>query len=307
MKLIKIKKRISDNFGDSIAELFRVIEMIYDLPQEEEVIIDMNDCKFLTPPFLLGLMLIIKKLSQSRFIHLNNKFIDQGFGSYLTTIHFENGLQPELIEGDYDSYLSQFEHKTYIPIINFPATRLGNDTGIRDGFLSTINNLLSIQLLLRGDLKTAIMYLIDEAVNNIVDHSREKRGYIFAQYYKDKLFMDICIADTGITILGTYQEKGVAFITTDKDAIAYAANGKSTKENPENEGRGYGIPTSKRMLVEGLGGKYFLCSGRAFLIKTRIKEEIIALPSSLQWPGTLVVLRIPVSKTTGFDPSIYYE
>lgn len=212
-----------------------------------------------------------------------------------------------MIEEDYDSYLSQFESKTYIPIINFPATRLGNDTVIRDSFLNTINNLFSIQLLLEGGLKTAVMYLIDEAINNIVDHSQEKRGYIFAQYYKDKLFMDVCIADTGITVLGTYQRKGVISISNDMDAIANAANGKSTKENPDNEGRGYGIPSSKQMLVDGLGGKYFIYSGRAFLIKTRLKEEIIGLPTSLQWPGTLVVLRIPVQKTADFKPSMYYE
>lgn len=307
MKVITIKKRISDNFGDPIAELFRVMEEIYHMLPNEEVIIDMKDCKFLTPPFLLGLMLIVQKLSKGRFIHIGDKFNDQRFSSYLKTIHFETSLRPELIEGGYDSYLSQFERKTYIPIIDFPATRFGNDTAIRDGFLSTINNLLSIQLMLRGALKTAIMYLIDEAVNNIVDHSSEKRGYIFAQYYKDKLFMDVCIADTGITILGTYQKIGAVSITTDKDAISNAANGKSTKENPENEGRGYGIPSSKGMLVEGLGGKYFLCSGNAFLIKTGLKEEIIELPSSIQWPGTLVILRIPVPKTIDFDPSMYYE
>jgi len=108
--------------------------------------------------------------------------------------------------------------------------------------------------------------------------------------------MDVCIADSGITIWGTYQKKGAVSVTTDKDAISNAANGKSTKESPENEGRGSGIPPSKGMLVEGLGGKYFLCSGNVFLIKTGLKEEIIELPSSIQWPGTLVLLRILYQK-----------
>lgn len=151
------------------------------------------------------------------------------------------------------------------------------------------------------------MYLLDEAINNIVDHSREERGYIFAQYFPSKTYIDICIADTGIGILNTYLEKGDIPITTDKEAVMLAANGKSTKNRPENESRGYGISTSKEMLVSGLMGKYFLMSGRAFLIKTIEKEEIIEIPSSLNWKGSIVALRIPYVSNMGFNPTLYYE
>ena len=107
------------------------------------------------------------------------------------------------------------------------------------------------------------MYLIDEAINNIVDHSGEERGFIFSQYFPASGYTDICIGDTGIGLLGSYKNAGRANITTHRDAIINAANGVSTKNRPEAEGRGFGISTSLDMLVNGLKGKFALLSGQA--------------------------------------------
>lgn len=74
MKRIRIKKRVSDNFGDPIAELFRLMEEIYRVPSDEEISIDMRDCSFLTPPFLLAVVLIVKKSLHGRIIHIDDKF-----------------------------------------------------------------------------------------------------------------------------------------------------------------------------------------------------------------------------------------
>jgi hypothetical protein len=89
-------------------------------------------------------------------------------------------------------------------------------------------------------------------------------------------------------------------------AINFAANGKSTKDSPENEGRGFGIRTSKKMLVDGLKGKYLLLSGGAFLIKTIDKEEVVEVPANLYFKGTILLLRVPSLLNISFDPSEYY-
>jgi anti-sigma regulatory factor (Ser/Thr protein kinase) len=253
-------------------------------------------------------MLLIIEEGKTREITIRNNSVNQSFNSYLNLISFGAGLKPETIEsGDYKSRLDYYRSKTYIPIINFPATRLHTDTEIRDQFLGILNELLIHQLNLRGSFLTGIMYLLDEAINNIVDHSKEARGFIFAQYFPSKNFIDICVADSGITILGTYKEKGEQHIITDKDAISNAANGNSTKQRPENEGRGYGISTSKKMLVNGLRGKYLLLSGKSFLIKTIEKEEVIEIPDKFYWKGTIVALRVPYLDNISFNPSEYYE
>jgi len=308
MAVIQIPSRINDNFGDGFDRFLTIMGKIRNVPQGEVIELDMTGCSFLNPFFLLPFMLLINEEGKTREIITRNNGTNHSFRNYLNLISFEGGLQPETITNeDYDSVLSKYNGKTYIPIINFPATRAHADTAIRDKFTSVLNNLFIRQLNLRGGFLTGIMYLLDEAVNNIVDHSKEQRGFIFAQFFPSKNFIDICVADTGITILGTYQEKGENYITTDKLAINNAANGKSTKERPENEGRGYGISTSKKMLVNGLKGKYLLFSGKAFLLKTIDKEEVIEIPDDYYWKGTLVQLRIPYVGDLSFNPSDYYE
>ena len=48
--------------------------------------------------------------------------------------------------------------------------------------------------------------MIEECVDNITQHSKSERGYIFAQAYPHKQYLDICVADNGITLLGSYHE-----------------------------------------------------------------------------------------------------
>jgi len=62
-------------------------------------------------------------------------------------------------------------------------------------------------------------------------------------------------------------------ITSSIEAINSAANGVSTKNRPEAEGRGFGISTSFDMLVNGLKGKYAVMSGNAFMSKNSLNEE----------------------------------
>jgi anti-sigma regulatory factor (Ser/Thr protein kinase) len=308
MAVIKLPARISDNFGDGLNNFFRIMEKIRSHNLHEPVELDFTPCAFLTPFFLLPLTLLITEERKHRVITIINNSKNNGCKSYLENIHFENGLQPESISAkNYEAVFNKYLTKTYIPLINFPASRELNNTQVRDSFLSVINNLLVKQLDLKGQFITGIMYLIDEAINNIVDHSKEDRGFIFAQYFRDKNFLDVCIADAGISILGSYKQNNIPGVDTDKSAIQNAAVGKSTKDRPPAESRGFGISTSKKMLADGLKGKYFLYSGNAFLIKTIVKEEIVEIPDKLNWEGTIVALRIPYAGNIDFEASKYYD
>ena len=52
-------------------------------------------------------------------------------------------------------------------------------------------------------------------------------------------------------------------IESDLEAIQAANRGISTKNLPNAENRGYGIITSKKMLIDGLGGSFIMMSGNA--------------------------------------------
>ena len=130
-------------------------------------------------------------------------------------------------------------------------------------------------------------------MDNITEHSGSDRGFIFAQAYPLKGYLDLCIADRGVTLLGSYQRLTDNEITTDLEAIRAANRGISSKNLPEAENRGYGIYTTKKMLVEGLGGQYLMISGGNFYINIPGFDSFYSLPDNLRWNGTIIALRIP--------------
>lgn len=60
-----------------------------------------------------------------------------------------------------------------------------------------------------------------------------------------------------------------------------------------SQNRGFGIRTSKQMLIQGLGGQYLMISGSSLYIKTRNIDSFYSMPQALRWNGTIVALRIP--------------
>jgi len=309
MKTIIAPRRITDNFGDGFDKLFLIMEELRQLEDGEAVTIDMRDCVLLTPFFLLPFFLVLRKESERRQITILSRAGDYNFTGYLKEIYFSqsfNGFEPETYAGESDAILASYADKTYLPVINFPVYRTESSTEIRDHLLSCVNNVLAQQLGLKGPYRTGVMYLIDEAINNIVDHSGEERGFIFAQYFPSSGYTDICIGDAGTGILNSYQKAGKTGIITHNEAINSAANGISTKDRPEAEGRGFGISTSLDMLVNGLKGKYALLSGNAFLLKTTLNDEVTTIFGNHIYKGTLVALRVPSGGNPAFNPTNYF-
>ncbi len=199
--------------------------------------------------------------------------------------------------------LDYYKTRSYLPIFSIPAC--AESALHRDGLITTFGKMLTTQLQIQGQLHSAISYLISEAFDNIVEHANIDNGWIMVQNYKKKAFFDICIVDSGIGILGSFQRMNFTDINTHAKAIQEAINGRSTKAG-ENA-RGYGIRTSRYMLVKGLEGKYLLFSGNAFYIWTNEQELINSLDSDFQWDGTIVALRIPNVTPRGFNYVKYIE
>lgn len=125
------------------------------------------------------------------------------------------------------------------------------------------------------------------------------------QNYPTKNFMDICIVDRGEGILQSYHNNKFNQFKNHEEALREAVNGLSTKNYEGN--RGYGIRTSRNMLVGGLGGSYFMFSGNSFYIWNSEIEQIAALNVEYNWSGTIVALRIPRVANRNFNYINYIE
>ena len=101
------------------------------------------------------------------------------------------------------------------------------------------------------------------------------------------------LLDNLFHFLGSYKTLVDNEIETDLEAIQAANRGISTKNLPNAENRGYGIITSKKMLVEGLGGSFIMMSGNALHLYNSESRKFIEMSEVFRWNGTIIAFRIP--------------
>jgi len=251
---------------------------------DQAVTIDFSDTRFISPVFALSLIIYLSRCGKQ----VSYKNVPD----YFERIDFGNGgIKPDTMrQTEFLAELEKYASKTYIPIIDFAA---GRNSDAKEAVSSIVENILIQQLSIRSNVANGLKYIIDEILDNITEHSESDRGYIFAQTYPTKGFLDVCIADRGVSLLGSYEKLPDNEITSDIEAIKAANRGLSSKNLPEAENRGFGIRTSKQMLIQGLGGQYLMISGSSLYIKTLNLDSFYSMPHGLRWNGTIVALRIP--------------
>jgi anti-sigma regulatory factor (Ser/Thr protein kinase) len=256
---------------------------------DNDVTIDFSNTRFVSPVFVLSLIVYFSKCG--KLVTLEN------LTKYLELIEISSdGIKPDTMRQiEFLALLERYASKTYIPIINF-STEQNNDT--KEAISSIVENLIIRQLNIQHNVANGLKYMVDETLDNITEHSESDRGYIFAQAYPTKGYLDVCIADRGVTLLGSYKKVPGNEIATDSEAIKAANRGLSSKNLPEAENRGFGIKTSKQMLIQGLGGQYMMISGGSLYLKSPNLDSFYSMPSGLRWDGTIVALRIPYNSST---------
>lgn len=253
---------------------------------DSTIVLDFSKTQFISPVFALSLLVYLHSCGKE--IQILNQI------PYMQTIFFAEGFRPDTIRRtEFLAMMEKYSRKTYIPIVNFPASDSTDDT---EYILSTVESLIIRQLNIDNNVAWGLKYIISEMISNIAEHSESSRGYIFAQSYPKKGYLDICIADTGITLLKSYMKLPHNEIASDLEAIQAANRGISSKNFPDAENRGYGIYTTKKMIVEGLQGQYLMISGSALYMKNETIDNFFRMPLTLRWNGTIIALRIPYQK-----------
>ena len=255
------------------------------LTSESEL--DLSRVNFVSPSFLLQFIVYVKQW-RSHFEMVNA-------GTYLSLVAFPvGGVDAAGFSRNalFKSYMERYATKTYIPIVKFPTDMSGSDK--RNAILESIDGILGRQVVFGDNVRQALKYIIGEAVDNIVEHAHSEVGYIVAQSYKYQGYTDICIADVGNTLKGSYQNNPrTAEILSDIEAIQAAVSGISAKNLPDAENRGYGFRTSINMLTKGLGGEYLLVSGDSAFAANKNLGQSLTIPYGIRFEGTIVAFRIP--------------
>ena len=295
-----IKEKINvrdDRLIDGLIPALRIMSKAENT-EDDTLNVDFTDTVFVSPVFVLSSIVYLSRCGKHVLI--------SNVSDYLKTIGLDTGgiHTDEMRESEFKAKMEGYSGVTYIPIINFPA-RTNDDS--KEAISTIVENIIIRQSNIAPNVAQGIKYMVDETLDNITEHSESDRGFIYAQAYPKKRYLDICIADRGITLLGSYKRLPDNEISTDLEAIKAANRGISSKNLPEAENRGYGIYTSKRMLINGLGGEYLMISGSNFYYMHPGADGIYSLPDGLRWNGTIVALRIPYYQDSKFNYINYIE
>lgn len=283
--VIRVK---DDRLLDGLTPVVRMMSRV-EKSDEDEVVIDFSETQFVSPVFALSLIVYFSKCGKDVSF--------QNITDYLGIIGLNSGgLKPDMMrQTEFLAILEKYTSKTYIPIIDFSA---GKSSDAKEAISSIVENMIIHQLNIQSNVANGLKYMIDETLDNITEHSESDRGYIFAQAYPNKQFLDVCIADRGVTLLGSYTKLQNNEILTDLEAIKAANRGISSKNLPDAENRGFGIKTSKQMLINGLGGQYLMISGSCLYFKCPSFDSFYSMPDGLRWNGTIIAMRIPYHSST---------
>ncbi|MDD7469301.1 MAG: ATP-binding protein [Porphyromonas sp.] len=291
---------VGSEFLSGLREALLIFNRI-ERSSDTDNVLTFEEGAFATPLFLSALLARKFDPLASRRIELDVR------SSYLCTICFDKGGISTDDLDDIEEYLGSYRDKSYIPIMRFPLLgerSRANVTSVG----SAVANLLRSRLDLNDRIFTGVNYLISEILDNVIEHSFSHGGGIVCQDYARKGYMDICVFDNGVTIPGSYRRaKLLDDRSTDAQALQTTINRRlSTKNTAGSVNRGFGISSSRQMLVHGLQGEFLIFSGSALYVSTPREEKVFPLPNHLGLHGTIVGLRIP-RFVDDFNPSDYYE
>lgn len=153
--------------------------------------------------------------------------------------------------------------------------------------------------------KNNLIFLIEEMVNNIYDHSNFSIAHTLAQHYPYGNAVDICFIDNGLSIPGNFEKYGFNF-ENDEDAIDQAINGKSTKID---EGyRGTGLNNTINLVTKGFGGSVLIASRNGLVYITKNNKYKLHIKHNFI-QGTLISFRLEmkIDKDVNFNSYVSHN
>ncbi len=276
--MIKIEFPSGDNVLEHITVAVKVMnDMEKEFNQTQKISIDLSDIQWFIP---CSMILISNKIRE---------FLDHGAQSVMYKEPQNEKVREHMKKIGFPLG-NEEDGGSYVSIKHFKK-----DTEDRNQVNRQVNELITkIEEKLPYQFGESIKYILGELSDNIDDHSEFECASLMAQYYPTKKMVDIAVFDNGVSIPKLFEKHNISF-NGDQEAIKKAVWGEVTTKSNE-EMRGFGLRTCKKLSIEGLKGELYIISRRGILIIRSEKEPILYDLEGNSVKGTFVYLRLKTPK-----------
>ena len=187
-----------DRIGMALNHVFQIMYQTEqtDVKSGVKIYWDFSECRFLHPFFLAPLAVIKNRYADS--VECIN--VTQEIKGYLDRVFFNLPLSIFENENENDETLwNRYTDKSYIPVCLFNPRNKSSVTA-----QTLVQNAIRRQFRHNSQLYYILSHLLSELTDNITDHSKSDKGYIYCQSLQKGEFLHVFICDTGRSIYSTY-------------------------------------------------------------------------------------------------------
>lgn len=280
-------KDIAKSHNETLKQCDLLVKQYKKTPSTK-LIIDFSDCDFIYPDYALLLLCSIKyieslgiKVSGTLKLGKNNKIV-----IYLAKMNFFENLNVKIpIE------IPKFNPNNAVQIQRYTSE---NQIEVLKKILKVLKEKSSLE----DSVYASLDYCFNEILDNVLNHTEEKIGYVVAQYFENINSIRLIVCDFGMGIQASLNQK---FEFSEEEAISKCIESGVTN----GKGQGHGLYATASF-VRLNKGWLSLFSGNK---KINVSEKGNKIKDISNWQGTCVYIRINTNIEVDYTEftSPYYD
>lgn len=235
------------------------------------LIIDFSECDFIYPDYAILLLCTIKYIEHIGYkvtgkikLDSNKKII-----TYLAKMNFFENLSVEL-----PISIPKFNHNNAVQIQKYTSE---NQTEVLNGILKVLKQKASIN----DNVYASLDYCFNEILDNVLNHTEEKVGWVVAQYFENLNSIRLIVCDFG---MGIHKSLNHKHNFTEEEAISKCIESGVTN----GKGQGHGLFATASFIKLNKGWLSLISGNK----KLNVSEKETIVKDITNWQGTCVYIRI---------------
>ncbi|KAF2329786.1 sensor histidine kinase [Flavobacterium ginsenosidimutans] len=235
------------------------------------LIIDFSNCEFIYPDYAILLLCTIKYIEHLGYTVSGNIKLDsnKSIVTYLAKMNFFENLNVKL-----PISLPKFNHNNAVQIQKYTS----------ENQIEVLNRILKVlreKSAMHDNVYASLDYCFNEILDNVLNHTEEKVGWVVAQYFQNLNSIRLIVCDFG---LGIHKSLNQKHNFTEEEAITKCIESGVTN----GKGQGHGLFATASFIRLNKGW-LSLISGKKKLNVSEKKTVVKDIPN---WQGTCVYIRI---------------